>query len=441
MLHTFKKILEQKGWQNSKIIVAVSGGADSMALALLLHQSNVQITIAHCNFGLRNKESDDDEVFVTNWAKVQNIPCFVNRFELQKYLSQNPENIQLLARNLRYEWFEKLRTELQYDLIAVAHHKLDSVETLLYNFLKGTGIAGLHGIKQQNDVIIRPLLDFSKEEIITFCSINNIAWRKDSSNKKDTYTRNNIRHNLIPLLNQIVPNATENLFKNTKRLEEVEIIYNQRIEQLKKKLIENRNNDYYISIRKIKNYQPLYTILYELLKPFSFTAASITDVVQLLNAESGKQVIASTHRIIKDRAFLIITPKSTEDSTHINLEILQTGKSVIKFGDKILALQVVPSVKDLNTSSNEVYVNLSKMEQPIILRPKKTGDYFYPFGMGMKKKKVSRYLIDQKVPIHEKENVWVIESNKRIVWVIGMRLDERFKIKDNNADVVHFCVS
>lgn len=440
MLLSLQKILQQSTWQNSKIIVAVSGGADSMALASLLKNTKVNIVIAHCNFGLRYQESDADEEFVTNWANENNIQVFVKHFALQDKLRNNSKNIQLLARNLRYEWFEKLRNELNFDFIAVAHHKQDAVETLLYNFLKGTGIAGLHGILPQNGKIIRPLLDFSKEQLMQYCTENNINWREDSSNKKDTYTRNNIRHNLIPLLNDIVPNAVDNLFQNTKRFSEVEMIYNQRINQLKKKLIEKRNDDYYIAIRKIKNYQPLYTILFELLKPFSFTSSSITDVVKLLDAESGKQVISATHKIIKDRNFLIVTHIVTEKSTHISIAIPETGKTEIKFGNCVLTTRKVTGVKNLACNNNEAYIDVTQLVQPIILRPQKTGDYFYPFGMGMKKKKVSRYLIDQKVPVHEKENVWVLESNKRIVWVIGFRTDERFKVKNPDGKLLHLQV-
>jgi tRNA(Ile)-lysidine synthase len=431
MKHLLNKITEEQSWKHKKVIVAVSGGSDSMVLAAILKELEMTIAIVHCNFGLRGVDSDGDEQHVRGWAKENGIECYVKQFNTPEILATQGGNLQETARNLRYAWFEELRQALNFDLIATAHHKQDSVETMLLNFFKGTGIAGMHGILPQQNKIIRPLLPFSKAAIKEYAVTNNIPWREDRSNAKDDYTRNAIRHQLFPVLESLFPNVLENLAGNTNRFREVELLYREALEKHAKNLMEQRQNDWYIPILKLKKLQPvMQTVLWELLQPFSFNVAQLKDIIRLQDAETGKYVASSTHRIIKNRDFLIITPNITVESTHILIEENDTLISADGFSliikEKDFSSLEMASVKDLKPE--ELCIDTEKIIFPLVLRPKKTGDYFYPLGTNSKKKKVSKYLIEQKMPLHEKELVWVIESDKKIIWVVGKRADDRFKV-------------
>jgi tRNA(Ile)-lysidine synthase len=443
MHETLQTICESRHWNGKKIIVAVSGGVDSMVLAALLHNIAGEIIVAHCNFGLRNEESDGDEKLVVDWTAQNNIRCFVQHFDTRKILDDEGGNLQETARDLRYQWFEQLRKEQNFDLIATAHHKQDSVETMLANFMKGTGISGMHGILPQQGKIIRPLLSFIKADLQQFATQQSIPWRDDSSNAKDEYLRNAIRQRLIPVMESLVPNVVENLAANTLRFAEVELLYSQSIEKYRKKLIEQRKKDWYIPILKLKHVQPLNTILWELIKPFGFSAAQLPDVLHLLDAETGRFVSAADFRIIHNRNFLIITATHKEESTHILIH--EEDRKIDAPGFSIDIKPAAFTASDMEhikrMPETEACIDLATLQFPFVLRPWKTGDYFYPLGMNRKKKKVSRFLIEQKVPLHEKEKVWVLESDKRIVWVVGMRPDDRFKITNRTVNCLYFSVN
>jgi tRNA(Ile)-lysidine synthase len=314
---------------------------------------------------------------------------------------------------------------------------------MLINFFKCTGISGMHGILPQQNKIIRPLLSFTKEEIQQFAQLHNIPWREDSSNAKDQYTRNTIRHKLIPVVEQIFSQALENLAGNTIRFGEVEMLYNESVERYRKKLIEQRNNDWYIPILKLRHVTPLSTILWELIRPFGFNTAQLKDVLHLLDAETGKYVSSSAFRIIRNRDFLIITALQQKESTHILIQ--EDDNKIEASGHTIQIKHATYKASDMDRikqfSKEEICLDAGALQFPLILRPWKTGDYFYPIGMNRKKKKVSRFLIEQKVPLHEKEQVWVLESGKKIAWVLGMRPDDRFKINAHTVKCVYFSVN
>jgi tRNA(Ile)-lysidine synthase len=435
-------ILEHRQWHSKKIIVAVSGGADSMVLASLLLELGMTIAIAHCNFGLRQEESDGDEALVKAWADSRKIPLYVRRFDTRKQLEEHGGNLQETARELRYEWFEELRKETGFDLVATAHHSQDSVETMLINFFKGTGIAGMHGILPQQGSIIRPLLAFTKEELVQYAKTNNIPWREDSSNLKDDYTRNAIRHQLLPVIEKIFPGSLGNLAGNTIRFAETEQLYSQAIEGYRKKLLLQRNKDWYIPLLRLRHVVPLATVLWELVRPFGFSPAQAKEVLHLLDAETGKYIASRDYRIIRNRNFLIITPQQAIQSTHILIEEGEGGVAAPGFSLNARSIAYTPAEMDRikNLGKHEICVDAKQLKFPLVLRPWKTGDYFYPLGMNRKKKKVSRFLIEQKTPLHEKENVWVLESNQKIVWVVGMRPDERFKVGGATEKCVYFSV-
>ena len=444
MFQEFKNYLHQHSWQG-KIIVGVSGGADSMVLAYLLKKCNVQIVLAHFNYGLRGEESDADQQFVETWAQENEIEFYTKKMDLGAHLEAEGGNLQEEARKWRYEWMEALREELDYDWIAVAHHQEDVVETVFMNFLKGTGIAGLHGILPQQGFIIRPLLSFKKGDILNYAQEEKIDWRMDSSNLSNKYLRNQLRNQIIPELKTLVPQLEENLIANVQRWQEVEMLYSESIERYRRRLIEQRGKDWYIPILKLKNCRPLKTILYELLLPFGFSASQLSEVMKLLDAGSGKMVLAKDYRVLRDRNFLIITNNETIESHHILIhENPRKERIVNSFFD--LEKNIKSSISQREWTQIEkagredAFLDLKSIEFPLILRPWRQGDYFYPFGMGMKKKKISRFLIDQKVPLHQKEEVWVVESQKKIIWVVGFRIDERFKMTSKTKDYMHLKV-
>lgn len=432
---TLKKHFEQEDWINKKIIATVSGGIDSMALCVILHTLQIKFVIAHCNFQLRGEDSMGDETFVKSWAEMHQIPCYVQRFDTKAMLADGG-NLQELCRKLRYEWFEQLRQQLGFDYIATAHHKADAVETLLMNLLKGTGISGLHGIAKQSGKLIRPLLQQTKAELQATLEANEMTWREDSSNQKDDYLRNKIRHHLLPLMEELNSQALDNMFQTTLHLADAEVLYQLKTTEYTKRLLENWGKDFRISINKLKKYPAHRTLLFEIIRTFDFTSAQLKDVLQLLDAHTGKYVASSTYRIIKNRDFLIITANKTEESGHIIMEAIN-APTTVALEPQTLKFSPIDKVPTLDYSTSEVaFIDADLLDWPLVIRPYREGDYFYPLGMQMKKKKVSKHLKDLKLALHEKESIWVIESNKKIVWLVGLRIDERFKVTSSSTNIL-----
>jgi tRNA(Ile)-lysidine synthase len=416
------------------VLLAVSGGLDSMVMASLFLSTGLPFAIAHCNFNLRGAESDGDEALVAGWCKEQGIPFFVRQFDTGNIAAHTGKGIQEVARNLRYEWFEQLRKECGFAAVCTAHHADDSAETILMNLCRGTGIAGLHGIPARNGYLLRPLLFANRKALEEFAAANNIPYRTDSSNNTDDYLRNALRHHVIPVLEQRMPGAAGRIQTTGRLVGEAEILYRKEIERERKKLLQARGKDYYIPIKMLQHRVPLATILYELILPFGFTAAQLDDAVQLLNAESGRYLASATHRLIRNRDFLIIT---TVEETGADLIPVANLNRTVATANGTFVFKIMPTIPAaVNPGSGTVLVDASKLTTPIQLRRWKQGDYFYPLGMEMKKKKLSRFLIDQKVPVHEKEKIWLLESNKRIVWIAGYRLDERFKITPSTKEIL-----
>jgi len=443
---SFAANLEQQEWRYAKIILAVSGGIDSMCMALLFAQAKQYFTkspyglagfdfvIAHCNFQLRGEDSEQDAALVKDWAALKGIPYYQNTFDTPEIIKEEG-NVQIVARRLRYEWFEALRKELNFDYIATAHHQQDSVETLLMNFFKGTGIEGLHGILPEKGRIIRPLLSFNKTDIAAYAAQEKLVWREDVSNQKTDYLRNKVRLELLPGIEKVFPNAVTSIYQNSLRFGEIEELYKQSIQGYRKKLVEQRGKDLYIPLRKLVQCRPLSTIVYELLKPFGLGPAQLHDALQLIDSDSGRYINFEQYRLLKDRNFFIITPLETKNSDNILVE-----EPTVHFENEQFSFRSKP-VKDMpkpaQIAAAEAYIDVKHLKFPLLLRPWRIGDYLYPIGMGMKKKKVKKLLIDLKIPQHEKDAVWVLESNKKIVWVCGIRSDERFKVKPETKDILH----
>lgn len=415
------------------VLLAVSGGADSMVMADLFLKGGSSFAVAHCNFGLRGTASDLDEQLVAQWCSSNKIAFHKVRFETRVKSEEWKKGIQETARILRYEWFEKVRKEYGYAKIVTAHHANDNVETLLINLFKGTGISGLHGILPENGCIIRPLLFATKAMLADYAAEHAIVYREDASNDTDDYLRNAVRHNVVPAVQQWFPNAVASVNESIERFGQAEVLYKKAIEQERKKLVERRGNDYYIPVLKLRHREPLATIVYELLYPFGFSSAQLPHVLNLLNSASGHYVSSSTHRVIRNRDFLVITtvPADTAD-----LILIEAVPCVVHTGKYQFSFSIQSKPETIPADKNIAYLDMSNIAFPLVLRKWKTGDYFYPFGMKMKKKKVSRLLIDEKVPLHEKEDIRILECSKRIAWVSGIRPDERFRVKETTKQIL-----
>lgn len=419
--------------EGQKILLAVSGGVDSMVMAHLFRQAGISIAVAHCNFQLRGAEANKDEELVSKWCKDHEVPFYNIRFDTKKYVEEWKKGIQETARILRYEWLDTIRQQTGCARIATAHHADDNAETFLINLLKGTGIRGLHGIPPINGLIIRPLLFAAKEDIRAFATAHDIPYREDASNATDAYLRNAVRHHVIPLLDEHFPGVVGRLNESIYRFSDAELLYNKAIEQERKKLLNKRGNDIYIPIKKLRQRTPLETICYELFQAYGFTSAQVPHIIALFESESGHYIESTTHKLIHDRDFLIVTTIPTHSADHI---VIEGAPCVIETPEYKLHFSVEKKPAVISPDANIAYIDMRRIVFPIRLRRWRRGDYFYPLGMNMKKKKLSNFFIDQKVPLHEKERIWVLESDKRIGWIAGMRLDERFKITDATEKVL-----
>lgn len=415
------------------LLLAVSGGLDSMVMCHLFREAGIPFVVAHCNFGLRGEESDGDEAAVVAWCATHKTACYTNRFQTAEVASETRKSIQETARDLRYAWFEVIRKEQGLAAIATAHHADDNAETMLINLCRGTGIAGLHGIPERNGNIIRPMLFATRNDIAGYAEEQGISYREDSSNGKDDYLRNAIRHHIMPLIVQYMPGAVERIGETSQRILEAEQFYRKALEKEKTRLLQQRGQDIYVPVNLLSKRTPLQTLCFELFRPYGFTAAQTISVMALLKSETGRYVDSHTHRIIRNRDFLVVTVLQA-DAT--GLILIEDIPQTIRTGDGRLRLTFTEKLHNLDEGPLTVYADASKLSFPLILRRWKEGDYFYPLGMGMKKKKLSRFLTDQKVPAHEKRSVWVLESGRRIVWVVGMRLDERFKVHPSSVQIL-----
>ena len=437
-----------------KLLLAVSGGVDSVVLCELCKLAGFDFVIAHCNFQLRGEESKRDEQFVRELTKKYNVEIFVKKFDTEKYAEENKLSIQVAARELRYGWFNQIvngqlsmvnshagfirHSPLTIHHILTAHHANDNIETLLINFFKGTGISGLRGILPKHGNIIRPLLFAKKEELIEFAKENNLSYVEDSSNVSDKYTRNYFRNQLIPSVQKVFPQVEDNLLNNIQRFKDIETLYQQSIELHKKKLLEKKGEEIHIPVLKLFKSDPLPTIVYEIIKDFGFTSNQTEDVIKLLNSDSGKYVQSHTHKIIKNRNWLIITSSLTTVAENILIE--EEDKVVEFLNGKLEMKQISAAGYKLSGSESIAQLDSDEIKFPLLLRKWKQGDYFYPLGM-KKKKKLSRFFIDQKLSLTEKENIWVLEMNKKIIWIVGKRIDERFKITPKTKNILKISLS
>ena len=447
--------------KKDNLLLAVSGGVDSVVLCELCKQAGFHFEIAHCNFQLRGEESERDETFVQSLGVKYETKVFIKKFDTGKYAAENKLSIQVAARELRYKWFDELikstgnrqptadgDPQTSYiahrsSYIVTAHHANDNLETLLMNFFKGTGNKGLRGILPKQGKIIRPLLFAKKEDIIAFANENNLVFTEDVSNASDKYTRNYFRNQLIPHVQKVFPRAEENLLNNIERFRDIDVLYQQALHLHKKKLIEHKGNEVHIPVLKLLKSEPLHTIVYEIIKDFGFTSHQCADVIHLLKSKSGKYISSATHKIIKNRKWIVIASHNALEAGHI---IINDEDKEIDFEPGKLKIEKYINARyPLSADSYTATLDANDIKFPLLLRKWKQGDYFYPLGMNLPagrigKKKLSRFFIDQKMSLTEKEKAWVIESDKRIIWIVGKRIDDRFKItqRTKNIITIHF---
>lgn len=409
------------------LLIAVSGGVDSVVLCELCYKNGYRFSVAHCNFQLRGKESEEDEQFVKELAEKYKVPFHLKKFDTEAYASQNRLSVQVAARELRYSWFASLlgRSTDQPAFLLTAHHADDNIETIAMNFFKGSGINGLKGILPKQGKIVRPLLFATKENIISFAREHMLAYREDSSNALDKYTRNYFRNQLLPAIEKVFPEVRQNLLHNAERFAEINTIYQSAIERIKSKLVVIQGKEHHVPVLKLLLTEAMPTVLHEIIKDFGFTAHQGTEVIKLLNSESGKYIDSATYRILRNRNWLVIAPLGQPDNSVYLIE--ETDKE-ISFASHKLEIKKVDNPA-ISKDPLNIQLDSKHIRFPLLLRRWKTGDYFYPLGM-KKKKKVSRFLIDQKLSLHQKQDVWVLESDKKIIWVLGLRIDDRFKITD-----------
>jgi len=449
LLQKFKEYIQEKQLftQKDHLLIAVSGGVDSVVLCHLCQAAGYTITMAHCNFSLRGDESVRDAIFVRELAEKMQCELYEKDFDTIAYSQANKVSIQVAARELRYSWFSELISLIQKKetstkgsafYIVTAHHLDDSIETAFMNFCKGTGIAGLRGILPKKGQLVRPLLFASKENLLDYATENDLQWVNDSSNDEIKYTRNYIRNHIIPSLEKVFPGIRNNLAENLQRFAETDQLYRQEISNHKKKLINFNEEGIQIPVLKLQKVEPLDTILYEIIKDFGFQFQQVKEVKKLLKSESGKYISSSTHRILRNRAWLHISPLQHQQS---HLIIIEPDNRIIEFDSRRLEIAYIPiSDHSMITDSHVAQLDFRQMRFPLTLRKWKQGDYFYPLGM-QKKKKIARFLIDQKLSLQQKEDTWVIESDKRIIWVVGYRIDNRFKLQSSTEIVFQINLS
>lgn len=433
MINRFRKITDSLITKEGSVLLAVSGGVDSMVMLRLFMCCNYNFTVAHCNFSLRGEESDGDTLLVKNFCEENNIKLHYIQFDTHAEMEKNGESVQIAARRLRYEWFEMLASSEGYDFIAIAHNSGDTIETFFINLLRGTGVRGLAGIPVKRDNIIRPLMNFTREEIISFAIENNVPWREDSSNSQTKYLRNKLRHKILPLLKEIEPDfetiMRDNLFKISSSVEFTDTM----IEEIRRKSFCTYRGRITVSFSVIDNYKPLHFILFELLSPFGFSASAISDMVRLYRENaSGSFVGKNCSSTLSHGLLVIISDEEAKQRGDIFFQI-EDFSPINGFCFETLNIDEVQSFKE---PKNIAFFDAEKITLPLTVRSWQEGDVFVPFGM-CGRKKISDLFVDNKVHLADKSLIKIlVDGSGDILWVVGMRSDNRYRVDKKTSKIL-----
>ncbi|HEY4784801.1 MAG TPA: tRNA lysidine(34) synthetase TilS [Bacteroidales bacterium] len=431
LFEKFKQVIHTV--PEKKFLLAVSGGIDSMVMMHLFYRLKSSCAVVHCNFQLRGEESDGDEAFVREQASKLYYKAFVTRFETEEYALENHLSIQMAARELRYTWFEKLLKVHQFDFISVAHNRDDAIETFFINLARGSGIAGLTGMRPTNGNVIRPLLSASRAEIEQYANENGITFREDSSNASDKYLRNYIRHQLIPDFEEAFPHFRETMAQNLEKLNDAYSFYKQAVNDEIDKITRLNEKLLFIDIPQLLTTPASKTVLFEILKNYGFSPATVDEIFNVTRAISGKQFVSATHKLVKDRDCFIVS--ELENEGNIRYYVDESTKAIEN--PIHLTLEILDKTMDflIEKRPTLAFLDYDKLEFPLMLRKWQPGDYFAPLGMnGMKK--LSDFFIDQKLSLIDKQNTWLLLSGNHIVWVIGKRIDDRFKVTETTQRIL-----
>lgn len=439
MINRFLNYINQNNLfdASENVLLTVSGGLDSVVLSHLFYTAKLNFDIAHCNFQLRENDSDQDELFVKNIAEQFNVNFHVIKFDTISFQQANGISIQMAARNLRYDWFRTLKQKYNYKCIVTAHHANDQAETVLLNLTAGTGLRGVRGIKPKTNDIVRPLLEFTRKELETYAEMHQLIWREDISNASVKYKRNSIRHLVIPELEKINPQFITAVNQFSEKISQVELLLNEQVELWKLKYCKNQNDLVFIDIKSLELIVYKDLILYELIKEFGFDNTVI--IFESLQSISGKKFISKTHTLVVDRNQLVISKNDlTENVYH---EIAEFQKELLINNTK-LTFEIIEDFNFnlIDSNKNIAYFDYSKLTFPLIIRNWVFGDYLKPIGMKGKSKKVSDILIDLKIPINIKDNVLVLECAKELAWLINFRISESFKVEEKCFKVLKISV-
>ncbi len=421
---------------NTKLLVGVSGGVDSMVLVHLFLDMNVDFEIAHVNFQLRGKESDGDAALVQEFCAMNDIVYHQLDVDAAAYAKNHKISIQEAARQIRYEWFEKTRAEINAQWIVVAHQKNDIAETVIFNLTRGAGIAGLHGIKAQNGFILRPLLFAERSAIFAYAKENDIAWREDSSNAKTKYARNLIRHKVLPFLAEINPSVVQNIAHSALIMSDLEVLIKEYVDAARQMYVRQDADEVRIDLKQISRLASAKTILFYLLKEYGFNESQVQDI--LSSGESSKVFLSAQKRVVIHGDYLLVTDFAEDSGQTYQIE--SWSKEPILTPEFKLSWET-QTYHGQRLPDDEATIWLSKDEMvfPLILRKRKAGDRFQPFGMGGKSKKIKDFLSGLKLSVPEKEKIWIMESGDgKICWVVGHRVDERFKIFGGTNEIISF---
>jgi tRNA(Ile)-lysidine synthase len=415
--------------KEKRLLLAVSGGVDSMVMAALFYLLGYDIALAHCNFSLRGEESDADETFVREFASQKGLPIFVSKFDTKAFAADYKLSTQLAARELRYRWFGELLHGEGYDYLLTAHHADDNLETFLINLTRGTGIEGLTGIPKQNDKIIRPLLPFSREAIFAYAAQAAILWREDSSNSSGKYVRNKLRHEVVPKLKEINAQLLESFSRTQQYLLQTQVLAEDASIMVYQRVAKQQEDAIHFDIEELKKLSNYRSYLFMWLREFGFFAWD--DIYALVDAQSGKQVFAAGYRLLKDRGSLILYPLMKPETADVYL--IKKDLERIDFPVK---LNFIAVDRMTGTTNKVIFADADKLQFPLEIRRWHEGDAFSPFGMAGRSKKVSKFFKDEKLSLPEKQNTWLLCSGEDIVWIIGKRQDERFKVLSTTTNIL-----